>query len=671
MKAAIQRESVNRDWDLSKLAETLFEKSLIDGDHSTYARLSVKINEATKSLSSKSFEELLTNVALRALGIELSFNNIVQLDSDRTAISTAEFLSELYKTGWVTNNYLFRCMDEIAKTEFDTVRRIKIFRALVKSAAMKMMKNRCDDRFIFYTQMIRARAGTMTDSKSHLLCMELLELLENITMINNNSPQSYAIHNNKTTKIVHVMGKINFGNPDETVTTIKALPIANVDELNCLVDIVVRQAMVDTEHVVDYAKLSVKFDGLSVPVLNAPSATFKILLTNRCQHKVRIFSHYLLSHVWLPEGSKKFHMCSPVNPDVYAIKSTDESFSFLQLHDFVEGGIEATQVAGTYNLVHFISELYKMEIISQEFIQLCMDVFFKKEASCMHTVYCVNMMMRTVGPTLERRNIIVLNHYFDFFEFTVKRNEKSYRSLVYGKLLEFRKNKWEIPKEPESPTKKAIELKSLVVDIPALTSRAQIFAMGEALKKHLTTVERVGNFIKGLLDRSIIDHQQISNCVKLFKELADITASEANTTKTFKDVLIETLNKEFVISNSKRNLDEAGLNSFASFVVMVGDLYRQDVFTNDDLHTWLLHKHIAKVPLHHLTYLSSIVAPKIQLSGRKQLQTILGMLDATIHDLSMEICFKIQDDIREVLLYTKQFEDNNPQSPESADSLFS
>lgn len=612
IRKSIQNASHNnREWDLPKLAEVSFEKSVMDGDHATYVRLSIKINEATRVAGEKSFEELLVNVALRALNRELSFENILQHESDRNATSTAEFISELYRIGWVSNINLYKCMDQIASTDFETIRRIKIFRALVKPSAAILMNNRNggDDRFIFYTQMIRTKACAMTDAKSHLMCLELLELLESIAAIKNNSPKPVAVEHNKFDKINSAIGAVNFNDIEDCVSKVKAINITEHEELNCLADVITRQAMSDYDKIGDYAKLATHF--------NAISSSFKPILTNRCQQK---------------------------------------------LLENVQRGIEPANVASTYYLVQFISELYVIEMVPQEMVQQCMDIFFRKESSCLYTVYCINIMMRTIGPMLESRNILILNHYFNFFEFIVKSSENTYRSLVYGKLVEFRNGKWSTP--GQSPVKEApivpkeVSLNSLVIDLSNLNDSDNLLSTVADLKQHLTTKARIQSFITVLFNRSFTDHAVISSCVSIFKAMGDVAFGEEST--SFKDILIEKLNFEFVISNSKRNLNEIEKISFASLLMMVGELYQQDILSDDDLHTWLLHKHIKNVSLPHLTYLSSIIEPKIQQQSSKHLKVVVGMLENSIHDITMEMFLAIKDDVAQAIKYSKEFRENNP-----------
>lgn len=618
----IEKASKRREWDVVKLAEKLFEKSIIEGDHATYARLGLSINDVIRSTCSMSFEDILRNIALRALNKELQHDNVVRHSSDKPATATAEFLSELYKIDWITNDDFFRCMELVASTNFETIRRIKILRSLIKPSVLKLMAIRVDDRFIFYTQQIRARSNTMTDSRSHLLCLELLEILETIAAMTNVAsalPEFENAEKPNLGKISLAMGNIDFNDVDDCVMKINKMNIGTVEELKCLADIIVNRAVSNSDHVLNYAKLAAKFGDLSVQGKNGTTSSFKLVLINRCQH------------------------------------------TFI---DSFERGIDPSQVPGAYCLVHFISELYNLKMMTQEFIQLCMDMFFHTDSNCMNTVVCINLMMRTIGAKLEAHNITIMNNYFSFFEFVVGKKENSYRSVVYEKLIELRRNKWTVPADLPKP----VLSNSLVIDIESLDDRLTRKNVAVDLRKHLTTSARIKKFVSVLLSRSFNDPKLISSCAKLFKELADVSATEPGCEITFNEILTETLNFEFVFSNSKRTLDDNTRNSVASLIVLVGELYQQDIFADADLHSWILHKHINQVPLHHLTYFSSVIAPKIQAQGNPMLKTIFGLLETTIHEATIEMCFEIKNDLTELsntLKYSNDFKLNNPHHSDS------
>lgn len=607
---------------MTKLAEKLFEKSLRDGQHATYVGLSILINDGARAYGAKTFEDALITVAMRAFGRELSFDSVVQLDyEDVSATSTAEFLSELYKIGWLSNPNFFQCMEKVSNNEFETVRRIKILHALLKPSAIKLMKSSRDDRFYFYKQKIRARVSTLTDTKDHLVCKDLLKLLEDITSTDSNSQAMPK--DNKFEQITSVVNSINFSNMKDCLDTIVALGIKDGEELTILVDVIITKAMTEPTHIVDYAKLTCKLDGFKFP--ENCKISFKLLLTSRCQNK---------------------------------------------LVECANNKIDPHHVSGTYLLVQFISELFKMGMIEKECIYFNLEMFFRNENNCQNIVYCINIMMRAVGQLLEKLNPPLIDHYFNFFEFIVNTSQlKSYRSLVYKKLIELRQNKWILPllpvsngveNKPEIKLEKVVDKdeeeireleqeaqkahsRSIVINLESFEENNSELIVAD-LRKQLTTKDRVKMLIGTMLKKSFTEFNTIKNCATLLKKLASFVANVEHE-QTFKNILMEMLYSEFIVSNSKRNLNEAEMSCLTSLIFIVGELYLQDVLSEDEIYTWLLHKHLSNISVEYLATLSYMIAPKIQANGDKRLNTILNMLETNIDDgirsMYMEINSKI------------------------------
>jgi hypothetical protein len=182
-RRSIQIVITRSEMDLSILADKLLEKSMSDGDAATYARLSYIIDDETRSSPfPRSFKDIFVSSVIKALGREVTGSAISE---GRNAEAAAEILSEIYKIGWLNNNQFFHCIDEIANTQFNTIRQIRAFRGLLKPAIMKIMRSKTadDERFLLYLQVIRSKVSGMPQSKNQLICLELVELLETITAI--------------------------------------------------------------------------------------------------------------------------------------------------------------------------------------------------------------------------------------------------------------------------------------------------------------------------------------------------------------------------------------------------------------------------------------------------------------------------------------------------------
>lgn len=139
-----------RNWDLTKLAKTVFDKSIANGDHVNFIRFSIVVN------TEMPFKQILSSFAVNALENELSNRNAV---SEKIALSIADFISQLFKVEWVSNNLIHRCMNMIASDQFESFNRVKIMNALIKPIAFKIKKIPYDDSLIFYSKKIQSKVA--------------------------------------------------------------------------------------------------------------------------------------------------------------------------------------------------------------------------------------------------------------------------------------------------------------------------------------------------------------------------------------------------------------------------------------------------------------------------------------------------------------------------------
>lgn len=594
MKKSIQTVSTSiRNWDLNKLAKAIFEKSLTQGDHAKFIRFSMIVNEVSPP-SVTPFKQILWSFAVNALEAELLNSNPVQ---DKTAMLIAEFISELFKIEWITNNFMHRCISLIASDQFESMRRIKILHSLIKPpTAMKIKKIPYDDSLIFYAKKIRAKTVSITDYESHLLCTEVAVMLEGIAK---QGEEPLAIVNKPPTKIDMISSIMNsFSDFVDCAKRIKAMNISESDELNYLVDMIISQIMTNTDQVKNYAKLVLELSDIPVVAPNGSISisSFKNVIVQKCQHK------FLTSF---------------------------------------PSAIEPSQVQPVFALTHFIADLYKLNVIDEEFLKPCIEVLFRNERACPNTVFCINILFQSIGLKAETKNKSTLSRYFTFFEVVVN-NENSYRSFMYGKLLELRNNNWIVPEEKTEQKAKQAEM---TINLNDLSDAEMMKTTVKNLKKHLTTSKRVKELIKAILQWSQVDHSSILNCAKFFKELVEVSPEPD---VTFGEILSRSLQSEFEKFNRKHNLDQADKISFANLIIFAGELYREDIFSDEDLHTWLLARQVNQVSLEHLAHLSLIISPKIQKQGSKHLKTVLGMMENIIHDVTMEVCVRIKSDLSDL-----------------------
>ena len=626
-------------WNLMHLAANLFEKSIQDSDRlKKYVELGEFLDGATNSPNSKSFKDILRTIAIEALGRELarelSFEECASPGSEKTAESTAKFISELYNIGWVTKEVLLRCIIQIASENFEETCRVKIFLALLRPIDLKVLKSFGDDTFIFYLQTIRMRANKAAGDENSSLFIELTNLLESITCLNNTLIKFKDVQRDtKLDLIPKTLSKMNIINLDECVNEIVVIGIKDIEELHYLAITFLRQATSKFDHVLSYATIASKLN-ISAHSKIGETQSFKALLAEHCQCR----------------------------------------FDDIFKNQFVQEKPEEVK-----SIVAFMSELIKLEIIPLDLLPQLIEVLLQNDNSC-SIAKCIEILMKAVGPLIDTRNKTFLNRYFQFFQSIVCGNENSFRSKIYADLIELRKTwtlpqaeqvkplneqlqeqnesqieipkiKVELPTTSKTPATTEVEFKTIKLDFDVLEDSEEMDSIANQLKTYLTSRKLMKNFIETLLNRSTINHRQLSSINTLFKKLADVSAlTRTGEVITFKECLVQTHNVQFVKYNSKQMLAAGEENEVAALVLMAGEMYRQEMFSDEDLVTWLMlvHKHIRQVPLHHLTYLSLIIQPRIQSDGGTHIKIIAGIFESSIHNKTMDLCSSIKNDITEL-----------------------
>lgn len=669
---------------------------MMEGHVGRHFRIAIAADEICSN-AEINFQDILGVAAVKGLANGLKN----EFDSNKSATSAALFISELFKLGWLSNDFYLQCMDRLSRDNFNTLRYAEVMTALLAPSTSKIKAEIKDDRFMFYLQLIRARTASVGNSQDLRICTKLSQVLEKIVSASYNDStiqpigrnalkqQPVAVDCKKLEEIVELVKMIDLNDLELAVNKIDWIMNKNEIEVNSLVATLIQQAMLVCTRAEIYAQLAFM-------LCETADASIKPTLINQCQQK------------------------------------------FLDCFDI---SIDKSKAASSYGLTQFIASLHKHDIIDQDFIKLCLDVFMSNEKDCHHTVQCFRIFMETIGPKLEASNPETINKIFQVFDQTVA-SENTFRSNIYKRLIQLRNNKWiggqpstqfetklafaQPPPQPfmqrgiqpfaheqgfiqsqwlgsplsygginaplasirqselpikqvqrtESPAARAESsvdqrpkspaMISIVINFEKMRYEDEIDAVAFDLKENLTSIARIVDFINALIRINFKDYKQISTCAELLQRLTSTTIkTKLGNEIKFSKCLLDALNLEFVNTCGLQALTEDESINFANVSILTAELYMRDIFTDDDLSTWLLNKHTKSIPVQHLSHLSSVISPKIQVSDSKHLKMILGLVEDLIQMGTNEVCKQIKDDILEifdVVTYLKQFKENNPQS---------
>ena len=384
----------------------------------------------------------------------------------------------------------------------------------------------------------------------------------------------------------------------------------------------------------------------------------------------------------------------------------------------IESNFTDSQREGIYSMIEFFSELYNLKIVEKSSFETVLKTLFSRETNCFYRVHCIDIIMRTIGPKNDKTDKEMLDKYFKFFQFAVEQNAISYRTKVYKALIDYKNSGWSVSNEVSSQlffndTKlvpltpiRSQAMPQLVIRKSSSTENfdnniqnpLQVLKLLEVLHSHvedstspqegppiilsknpenstvinlsdpclaaqklknlLSTPTKVEIFVSSLIEQISINKSKVSVYALLFKELIDISD---NFGVTFKETLNENVFKKFATFVSKQNLDEIATNSFGNVVTMVAELYKNEIFCDDDLSIWLQNKHVKKISIAHLTEISSIISMRILTNSDKVMGKLLKNLEDIIYSETLKDFSFISNDIRELqnLFETQNFQREN------------
>lgn len=100
---------------------------------------------------------------------------------------------------------------------------------------------------------------------------------------------------------------------------------------------------------------------------------------------------------------------------------------------------DENKCGSTIRLLHYIGELYNLDVLTNDFINLCFEILFEFNGEIGTTG--ISVLLRNVGLKMEIANTHKLESYFQFFDHIIT-TEHSRRSREFKKLKALRANDW-------------------------------------------------------------------------------------------------------------------------------------------------------------------------------------------------------------------------------------
>lgn len=551
---------------MKKFAENFFNAAAnSDQNCSEFTQLARVLDDEFNN-SASSFKD-----ALIAF-VKTNFCNLLE---DETAIhaqivSQVKFIAELYKIGWIEGDFISVLMDGFAFNNFETHYQLNLFCQLLRVAALSMVKNGDCEKIADHHRTLSRKRESFKATKSYLMCLEVLEMLETMMKLENGSPQKL-----KEKRIREILFEID----ESTAGKVKALPMETPKDFNFFVDFLIKKATADPDDAVSCAKLAVQMQQMK---------SVEKLLLESCQEKVL---------------------------------------------NFFNDGIKLPQLSDVIGLLRFIGELYIVDVVSIEFVTLCLELIIKDGND--DAADCLKVFLGNVGKKFESENEEKLSEIFEKFE-EISVTEESYRAAVMTELIELRENSWrQILNENAAMNESTIE------DILSKISNENLSSAGAALGNIIDqSDEKILEVIQALW-KLIVTSNEPALYAKLCKGIP------TPHTSSLRNQLVDFLHRRNITFRSikKEEFTVPIKTRLGNVCIFIAELYNCNLISEEVLTSWIQLKLAKQLLNTSLVELISKINAKVSACENIPLKASMINLEGIAHEQSLEEMQELKEDI--------------------------
>lgn len=606
MKSSIGKLVIGAPAEMKDFALTFYDIFMTVKDQIAFAKLAQMVQDEICSRDfncGASFKESLTEIVQEKFYELLQFDRIRQdKDLEKRAKCLIKLIGTLFKLGWIDSEQLERISDALAEDSFETFHQLKMFHKLLQVISITLVKNGDNNMCKNFHQILQTRVTSTKGTRSFLLCLEVIELLENIIeLCNVQSP-------NIKSQVSRILSKMKPENVKRIADEIKSLQMRNLADLNGLIEAMLDKVLKGPEEASLCVQLSLEIKEVFVESADESKVSFVEILIEKCQE---------------------------------------------MLLNNLNGTIRLDQLQHTMTLLHFIAELYNVKIFNYDFINLCFELI--SDDGCDNAVDCMSFLIQKVGAKADAENNHELSSYFNKFEEIVL-TENSFRSFVYDALIELRKNNWNRSTKPTETAQASSEIENMLnnlADDNILRVKDRLKQMigepGRGGMKELTT--HLWKFASTKSHMAKI-YAKLCNEIATAGDLSEIIAGTSRdctrVTTSFQHCLIEFLQSRIIPLGciAKQEMTEEFNDRLANVLMFIGELYRLDLISDELLEVFL--KPTNKLSLNSLNKLISIVAPKASRSNNVRLLAFMMKLDDKAEELAGEFWIELRKDLTEI-----------------------
>lgn len=172
MNEIIKNIKIQNQKEIKKLAKYLINAAIDNECSSKYLKIAQIILTHLDSNESINFLEHLAKYAKKKLNVT---------DNQKTNSSLIKFIGEFYNRCWLTVDELSEIIDIWKDQWFRDAIQSKLFLELISTVALQVSRQGQGEKLLPYLQILEDKISSTTECRHHLILLEILELLQQIT----------------------------------------------------------------------------------------------------------------------------------------------------------------------------------------------------------------------------------------------------------------------------------------------------------------------------------------------------------------------------------------------------------------------------------------------------------------------------------------------------------
>lgn len=253
-------------------------------------------------------------------------------------------------------------------------------------------------------------------------------------------------------------------------------------------------------------------------------------------------------------------------------------------------------------LIEFLAGLYNVDILRNEFVNWCIEVFLKtstEEISCQ----CLEILIENCGSKMENTNKPKLDIYFKFFETVLTAKEDSIRSEYFRRMSVLRARNWKLIYISETYFEDFLMLFS--INDAKIDELAEILSCDEEeMNKFIQVLWKVILKEAPHPSYSILCAELSKRCENFIQKLTSFLSARY---KTFSN-----LDAEFFNENVKQRLGKV--------VTFVAEIYNRNLAADEVLEAWIDTKLALKIPQEFIGKIFSVIGSSKRLEHNKSIR---------------------------------------------------